>query len=44
MKSYSTPQLVPVGRVVEKTQGAFTSNVDGGEQQLYPAGSVGFNL
>lgn len=45
MKSYSAPQLVPVGRVVEKTQGSFVSNEDPSQtQQALPAGSVGYGL
>ena len=44
MKTYSAPRLVSIGSVVERTQGSFSANVDGGEQQLYAPGSVGFNL
>ena len=45
MKRYNTPALVEVGRVVDLTQGALPGAVDGGgAQQIFPLGSVGFNL
>jgi hypothetical protein len=44
MKNYTTPQLTSLGSVVELTQGAVPGNSDGGAQELFPAGTIGFNL
>lgn len=45
MKRYSTPELVAVGRVIDRTQGVIAGDQDGGgTQQLFADGSVGFNL
>jgi hypothetical protein len=44
MKSYNAPKLVAKGSVIELTQGAVPGNVDGGVQDLFPSGSIGFNL
>lgn len=45
MRSYSAPQLVSIGSVVEKTQGAFVAQDDpNGKEIRLPAGSVGFGL
>jgi hypothetical protein len=45
MKSYSAPQLVAKGSVIEHTLGVDPGNKDGGGTQiLFATGSVGFNL
>jgi len=45
MKRYTTPELVAVGRVIDRTQGVNEGAIDGGgTQQLFSAGSIGFNL
>lgn len=45
MKSYSAPQLVAKGNVIEQTQGFSVGQDDAnGKQQLAAPGSVGFGL
>ena len=44
MKNYTAPKLTTLGSVVDLTQGVLRGNVDGGAQEVFPAGTIGFNL
>lgn len=44
MKSYHAPTLTIVGSTIELTQGLSEGHADGGNQLVFPAGSIGFNL
>lgn len=44
MKNYTAPKLTALGSIVELTQGTLRGDTDGGAQEVFPAGTIGFNL